>query len=110
MWCVAVHAWVCAFRQKVNWVAAVVPETETTGFVIAVTFLPAPLHTPGNGVRVCDVCGWMCGEERRDVLCCPCIKSTFVFTWRESQMERGKVQGWCGISIRSLFSCSLQTS
>lgn len=31
--------------------AAVVPETETTGFVIAVTFLPAPLHTPGNGVR-----------------------------------------------------------
>lgn len=33
--------------------AAVVPKTETTGSVIAVTFLPAPLHTPGNGVRAC---------------------------------------------------------
>lgn len=26
------------------------PETKTTGFVIAVTFLPAPLLTPGDGV------------------------------------------------------------
>lgn len=50
-----VCVWVCAFRQKVNWVAAVVPETETTGFVMAVTFLPAPLHTPGNGVKACAV-------------------------------------------------------
>lgn len=41
--CLLACAWVCAFRQKVNWVAAVVPETQTTGFVIAVTFLPAPL-------------------------------------------------------------------
>lgn len=31
----------CGFRQKVNWLAAVVPKSETTGFVIAVTFLPA---------------------------------------------------------------------
>lgn len=40
--------------------AAAVPKTETTAFLIAVTFLPAPLHTPGTGV----LCGW------KSVLCC----------------------------------------
>lgn len=53
-------AWVCAFRRKVNWVAAVVPKTETTGFVIAVTSLTAFLHTPGNGVE-CVCCVGGCG-------------------------------------------------
>ena len=49
--CLLACAWVCAFRQKVNWVTAVVPETQTTGFVIAVTFLPAP---PAHSRRWCE--------------------------------------------------------
>ena len=64
--CVCVCAWVCPFRQKVNWVAAVVPETVTTGFVIAVTFLPAPLHAPGDGVKSeseSAACGRMMRED-----------------------------------------------
>lgn len=46
--------------------AAVVPETETTGSVIAVTFLPARLHTPGNGVKSALCVGGCSGEK---VLC-----------------------------------------
>lgn len=58
-------AWVCVFKGKVNWVAAVVPET--TGFVIAVTFLTSLLHTPGNGEggSVCCVGGWWEGLDMR---------------------------------------------
>lgn len=32
-------------RRKVNWVPSAFPKTETSGFVIAVTLLPAALNT-----------------------------------------------------------------
>lgn len=95
--CLPACVWVCAFRRKVNWVAAVVPETETTGFVIAVTFLPAPLHTLGNGVRVCAV--WADVQSRRCCVLTSLYKVYFVFTCWESQI--GKVWGFCSVSTRS---------
>ena len=83
-----------SFRQKVNWVAAVVPETKTTGFVIAVTFLPVLLHTAGSGESVCLLRGWKSRTgEWRGERCC--VKTSlynvyyfFFFCQRENKKER----------------------
>lgn len=45
--------------------AAVVAETKTTRSVIDVTFLSAPLHTPGNGVRMCTAWVGVFGRRGR---------------------------------------------
>ena len=91
---------VCAFWPKVNWVAGAVPKTETTEFVIAVTFFPAPLHTPGNGVGALRCVGGCAATEAGGGgRCCVVMylyKAYFVSTHGESQTQRGKVRGGWG--------------
>lgn len=51
--------------------------------------------------------GGCVGGEPREVLCVltSLYKVYFVFTWRKSQTERGKVGGFCSVSIRPLVRC-----
>lgn len=74
------------------------PKTKTTGFVITVTFLPAPLHTPGDGVRVCTA--WA-DVPREQGGVTSLQKVGFLLGWRKrkSQMFRTTEGFW------ALFRC-----